>query len=317
MLAMSAMAAASCVEPYRGSWIEFVLGSNSHVPGDDNPGSGKPPSGTHYEMWLSTGGRAFHLTSFRIVKQVEPDFPCFIEDENSRFPGLHTTMWVEKNLEEVTADGSTSEPEGEAELGQMADAIERESNMQRVSGQLKAIVAYDPAVTPQVLAALQAEVDAQAPITATDDAANARRTAVCEAFFAAHPHFYVANDKVYSLPLSGDWYGIVEGTDPRNNGPVGGAGVTVPVSFEHFDYLWINWQFDDPNDPRISGAVVNDQGDSQGPYGPSAYGYHYMTGTPQYRTRRVITVEAQNAQFSAINATFGIYTSIGNDDVHF
>ncbi len=305
-IAVGALSTSGCVDSYHGTWMEFVLGRETHIPGD-TPGAigGRPPSGTHYEFWVVTGGRAFYLQSFEVTKQLDPDFPCFIEDAESKFPGLHTTMWYEKNLEDVLSDGNPTEPEGEQELGQIADAFVREERLFKVSGALKAVVGTDPTVTPAILTALANEVTVAAPITETDAASNARRLAICNAFFAEHPRYYVGQDKVFSLPLNGEFIGMVDGQDPRNSAPVGGAGFAVPVTFEKFDYLWLTWQFNDPQDARIP------------LYGPSTYGYHYMSGVPEHRTRRTINVRMQNEQFPAIGANVAVFPGIDQDNIQF
>jgi len=298
--ALAACLAAGCVESFEGSWVEFTLGPNTHVPGDTNLGNGKPPSGTHFEMWVVTAGRGFKMAEFSIVPELDPAFPCFIEEDDSKFPGLHTMQWVEKNLESV---GGT--PEGEGELGIIADANERERRIPLIFNQLKAVTSYDVTATPAVLTALSDEVAAMAPITDISDAASAKRRTICKKFFADHPNFYVGNDKVFALPLNGKFFGLVDGTDPRNAAPVGGSGFTVPVTAKEFDTLAINWQFNDPQDPRIQ------------QFGPAPAGYHYMSGTPQYRTRRTINVPMRNQQFPEINGEVAMFPGIHEDDVQF
>jgi len=44
---------------------------------------------------------------------------------------------------------------------------------------------------------------------------------------------------------------------------------------------------------------------TQGPFGPSATGYNYMSGTPQIRTRRTINVDLQSPAFSPISWSNG------------
>lgn len=303
LIPVTALALTSaCVESFSGSWMEFELGVGVHVPEGDFPGNGQPPSGTHYEFWVVTGNNAFKMAEFQVVPVIDPAFPCFIEDEETRYPGLHSTMILDR----VKADSNLANP-STAELGRLADAQVREENQGKVEAGLKAVVVYDSGVDPATLTALAASVPAKEMI---DDAANAQRRKICQDFYGAHPNFYVGNDRVYSLPLNGVFLGLVKGTNPINAAPVGGAGMASPVSLASFDELWVNWQFNDLNDPRIENFMGRG-------YGKSATGYHYLRGRPQKRTRDIINVPLTNAQFPSITAEVAIYPAIQDDDVHF
>ncbi len=326
--------ASSCVQSYDGSWVEFALSSGTQLPADvGNVGNGQPPGNTHYEYWVATGPHAFKVAEFQVAKQFDSKFPCFIETGRAQYPGLHSSRFYDKVLEDALADGPVPD---QHEIDLLADADKRRKNQKDVEGVLKAVVGYDPGVTPQVLDELNKQIaQAPAPITDMSADANARRLAICEAFFKAHPDYYVGGDKVFSLPLAGHWYGMVEGTDPRSNAPVGGAGFTVPFTFKEFDFLWMNWQFNDAhykadgkldtsagvkNDPRITMRVTQMIGSAtvtQGPYGPSATGYHYMSGKPEIRTRRTINVDLQNQEFGAILGKMAIFPGINEDDATF
>src|SRR5690349_16044327 len=77
----------SCVQIFEGSWVELFL-QGAQVPSNTeaSPGGGRPPSGTHYEIWVVSGNDAFHVHDFQIVPAFDSKFPCFIEDDESRFP---------------------------------------------------------------------------------------------------------------------------------------------------------------------------------------------------------------------------------------
>jgi len=319
----------SCVDAYDGSWVEFALKSSTQVPGNvGNIGNGQPPGDTHYEFWVATGSSAFKVAEFQVVKQFDSKFPCFIDTGRSEWPGLHSTKFYDKVLTEALKTGDPTTPDQD-EINRLADADKRRSNQGLVEQQLKAVVGYDPTVTSDVLSKLQADVTAHAPIDDISDPANANRLKICNAFFAAHPNFYVGGDKVFSLPLSGHWYGMVEGADPRSGAPVGGAGFTVPFTFKKFDYFWMNWQFNNAhykadghldttqtNDDRILTAGTHDMV-KLGPFGESATGYHYMSGKPREATRRTINVDLQNQNFSSIQGKMAIFPAINEDDATF
>jgi hypothetical protein len=333
LVVASSVALFGCVEPYDGSWVEFSLGAGTHIPADvGNVGNGQPPGDTHYEYWVETGGNAFKVAEFLVSKQFDSQFPCFIEiGRGVQFPGLHSTQFYNKVLAVAVEDDPMPSME---EIDRLADAQKRMENQVNVERQLKAVVSYDPNVTPAVLDQLAQEIVANnAGADLIDDEANARRLEVCQRFFDAHPDYYVGNDKVFSLPITGHWYGMVEGADPRNNAPVGGAGFTVPFTFKQFDYFWMTWQFNSAHynddgsldttqsvDPRILNNVtrtIDGQTVSQGPYGPSFTGYHYMSGKPQMRTRRTINVDLQNQQFTGVNGKMAIFPGIDEDEAVF
>jgi hypothetical protein len=322
-----------CVDAYDGSWVEFSLGGGTQLPSNEgNIGNGQPPANTHYEFWVETGPSAFKVAEFLVVKQFDSSFPCFIETGRTDYPGLHSTQYYNKLLEEALKTGDPTTPDQD-EVNRLADADKRMRNMALVEAGLKAVVGYDPKVTPEVLDALKSDVSMHAPITDTSPEANANRLKICNAFFAAHPDYYVGGDKVFSLPLAGHWYGMVESTDPRSNAPVGGSGFTVPFTFKKFDYFWMTWQFNQvtykpngeldesqPFDPLIKTSIPV-PGDTMnrklGPFGPSATGYHYMSGAPREATRRTINVDLQNQQFRGINGKMAIFPAINEDDAIF
>src|SRR5688572_12794348 len=84
-----AVGAGSCVQASDGSKVMLLLSSGVPTPGDD-PSFGRPPPGTHLAMWAQKDGRYILLTQFTLVPVIDIDFPCFMEDEESRFPGLHS-----------------------------------------------------------------------------------------------------------------------------------------------------------------------------------------------------------------------------------
>jgi hypothetical protein len=190
-------------------------------------------------------------------------------------------------------------------VNRLADARERQDRLPALAATLKAVVAYDPTVTPAALDALAAQIAAEAPIDDFSAAKNARRYELCQAFFAAHPRYYVGSDLVFSLPVSGEIYGLAEGTVPGAMNNVGGAAFYVPYTFERFDRLWVTWQFDDPADPRRAS------------FGPSDYGYFYMGGVPERRTRRTINVSLKNDVFPSIAGELAVIPRVDEDQAVF
>ncbi len=291
------IAAASCVEPFRGSKIELYLRPGVQVPGDDDPGFGKPPSDTHYELYVVKDNALFRLAKFDIRPAISTSEKCFIEDETTRFPGLHSTRVADKLLAVAMADSTVSDKEA----GEIASARARVGAMSALQSTLKVLSLHEDGLTNAAAAQLAADVPNPSLI---DDASNADRLRKCRAIFAGHPGYYVGTDKVLTIPVNGTYLGIVEGRDPRNNSFLGGASLDVPEALPEFEFMRINWQFNDPADPRR-------------PTPASPSGYHYMSGAPFVRTRGVINVSMRHQDFAQIAGEAAIYTNLDDDTVHF
>ncbi len=291
-------AGAACIENYNGSKIELFLHGGVHVPGDDPPGFGRPPSDTHYELYVVKDDAAFKVAEFDIGPAIRRGDPCFIEMEDALFPGLHSTMIVEKLKEAATADGTVTP----IEAGDIAVAKIRVANMGALENALKVLSVHEPGLTARIVAEKTAAIPAPALI---DDASNAQRLAACNAFFAEHPGYYVGTDKILTIPINGTYIGLVEAQDPRNNGLLGGGQIDVPASFPDFDAMRINWNFNDPDDPRRAALS------------PSTIGWHYMSGKAVRRVRQVINVTLVNQDFGQITGEVSVYTQLADDDVHF
>lgn len=292
------LCAGGCVDNFDGSKIELYLHGGVQVPGDNPSGNGRPPSDTHYSIYVSKETAVFFIIDFDIRPVIDVGDPCFIEEEGSRFQGLHSTKIVQKLTEAAMADGNVSNQEA----GDIAAAQIRVANMGLLQSTLKAFTAHEAGLSNAILAP---DLAAVPPADAIDDATNAQRLAACKQIWSKHSGYYVGTDKVLTIPLNGTYYGLVEGTDPRNNAFLGGGSVTTKDSFPQFDAFRVNWAFNDPNDPRAAN------------FPPSTIGYHYMAGAPIERVRGVINVTIENEDFSQIAGEVSIYTDLGEDDVQF
>ena len=298
VVALSASLLSACVDNFNGSIIELYLHGGVQVPGDDPPGFGRPPSDTHYEIYVSRDQSVFHVVDFDIRTVIDTGDPCFIEEGGARFAGLHSTQIVAKTLEAAMADGTVDDDEA----GDIANAMSRVANMGLLQSSLKVLTLHEVGLTRAVLDAVLVTVP---PASMTDDATNAQRLAVCQAIWRMHAGYYVGTDKVLSVPLNGVYYGLVEATDPRNGSFLGGGSVSSTLALDAFDSFRINWNWNDPADSRAAS------------YPPSSIGYHYMAGTPIQRVRGVINVSIANDDFTQIAGDVSIFTNLGEDDVHF
>lgn len=288
---------AGCVDAFDGSKVELFFHGGVHVPGDPAE-YGRPPSDTHYELYVAKDHAAFRMVEFDIRPAIKIDDPCFIEEAGSRFAGLHASKIREKLIEAARKDGMVTDEEA----GDIAQAGVRIANMLLLQSRLKVFTAHETGLTNALLGSLLANVP---PAGLIDDETNATRLAECQQIWHAHPGYYVGTDKVLAIPLNGTYYGIVEAMDPRNGALLGGGSISLDASFPAFDALRINWNWNDPEDPRKSD------------YAPSSIGYHYMAGRPVERVRGVLNVTLVNQDFNQISGEASIFTKLGQDDVHF
>jgi hypothetical protein len=295
---MPLVLAMGCVQPFDGTHIEMLLHGGVQIPGDADPGNGRPPSDTHYEMYVARDQSTFLVGMFEIHPVIDPTDRCFIEDETARFPGLHSTQIEAKTLAVAMEDGTVSD----AEAGLIADAQARVANQPKLAAVLKAVTGHEGGLLDKTIADFQQTVP---PPDQIDDATNKMRLSLCRAFMAQHPGYYVGTDKVITIPLNGTYYGIVEGMDPRNAAFVGGGEISVNANIDAFDAMRVNWAFNDPADSRAAALS------------PSSEGWYYMAGVPVERTRGVINVSMRNVDYPAISGDVALWRDTGSDNVHF
>lgn len=279
------------------SKVEIFLRSGVHVAGAPDPAA--PPSDTHYELYVVKGDVTYPIAQLDILPVIRRGDPCFIEVEGDRFPGLHSTKVIDKTIEAAMFDGQVSD----VEAGDIANAKVRVGNMQLLEESLKVMAVHEPGLTDATIAALLAGVPDAADIS---DAANAQRLAACREIFRQHPDYYIGTDKIVTIPINGTYIGMVEGMDPRNGGFLGGGQVSVDAAFPDLDAVRVNWNFNDPNDPRRAG------------YPESSIGWHYMAGRAVQRVRGVYNISVVNQDYGRrVSGEISVYTDLGRDDVNF
>jgi len=318
------LTAAGCVEPFGGSDIEFALAGSVQVPGLPSE-FGRPPPGTHYEYHAfenvtDTDGDgneivvatySVKVADFEVRPLVDQASPCYIEDEESKFPGLHSTQYLRK-LQEVTGVDDPFFPPADASPGDVIDVLTAQRRMEGIAllaNGIKAITSHDPAPYPSGIPAADL----------IDDASNRQRKQMCEDFWRDHPLKYEGNDLVFTLPLNGKWYGAVDGADPRNGVFLGGAHFFVDTDLSNLDGLLLNWQY------NCTGADFQENGIQCTPDWPdglpadeqSPIGFHYMSGAAVTRTRGVINVPMKNRLFSRLTGEAAIWVDLDSDDVQF
>ena len=331
------LAAAGCVEAFDGSnvQIDFNSGVQTNTRPGDTPQPDQPPANTHYVLYgadlvyqrdannrpvLDVAGQPvilrsflFEVQRFEIRSAIDRTSPCFIDLERTRFPGIHVTQYAAA----VRAATGITDPflpgQDPDDVTDVLTADRRASNLPLIESALKAVTSYAdfryPAIGTQC--ANEAGVDRMLipPATCADPESNALRLERCRLAWAANPEFYEGSDKVFTLPLNGRFFGMVEGMNPINNGFVGGSGFFVEPNLVDLEAYVLNWQYDDLDHDGAPDVPIGS------PTSPT--GFPYMQGKPVQVTRGTFTVSLRHATNPRITATMAICPNLGSDDVHF
>ncbi len=331
---------AGCVESFGGSNLQMSFAEGVHVPGPYGDG-GRPPADTHYAFYgielgddfevdpetgevTSDASFAFHLADFEIQPIIEPESPCFIEDARSELAGLHVSRVAEK-LRQLTGITDPFDAPGadEDDVIKVLLADRRMADLPALTSSIKAVTAYSPAVYPPMDDVCAGDPAANPaaipPPQCIDDASNARRLAMCEAFWAANPDYYEGSDKVFTNPLSGRFLGVVDGRDPRNASLLGGAEIVVDANLIGIDAIAMTWQYDcDPDDYAERGTDCTPLfPDGVDPDSVPPIGTEYMRGLASHPVRGVIRVSLRHRAFRQLSGELAIWPDLDSDSVHF
>jgi len=308
---------AGCVESFGGSNLQIDFSQATPVPGGDGTADPiRPPADTYFTFYaldheysetdpdVIVLTRFYEIQRFEIQPVIQTGSPCFIDLEESRYPGLHITQFAEKERERTGINDPLDPPNGadEGDVSDVLTADTRIDNLADLESTIKAVVSFSTLVIPDAAAGCVADGigddDIPAP-TCIDDEDNAQRLRVCRTHWAEDPLFYQGSDKVYTLPNNGFLYGTVEGPNPINQGFVGGATITVDEVLSGFDAYTVNWNYKD------EGAQT------------SATGTTFVTGAPESRVRGVINARLVSPLSNAVFAEVGIFSDLGDDNVNF
>ncbi|MCE9574632.1 MAG: hypothetical protein K8W52_15900 [Deltaproteobacteria bacterium] len=319
----------ACVEPFAGSNVQLDFSGDTHT--IQRAGQARaplqPPVDTYYALWAvdtvtdDAGGTkdyVFAVQNFEIKPLIDQNSPCFIDLEGARFPGLHVTQFANKVKEQTGIADPFNAPAGatDGDISDVLTALKRLSYLGDLQSKVKAVVTtsnfkYGPSATTCLDDDAGADQTMFPPTNCTGPKSNALRLKLCKAAWAANPDFYEGSDKVFTLPLSGTYYGTVEGTNPINNGYVGGSGFFVDESLLDFDRYFITWQYKD-----LNGDGTPDYADNT-PEDDKAFGHVYMSGIPRRVARGVISVALQSPENTSIGAAMSIFPDLANDGTHF
>ena len=288
------MATGACVDGFRGANVQLDL----------SPVTPLQPANSHFSIvgiqQGAGGDRLFELARFEIHRIVDPDSPCFIDaGDQVPHPGLHVTSYATKIAEDTgIADianppASTTEPQRQL----MATALQRMINVAALASDagIKVVTSASTSSYPAVATNCTGPADQIPPATCTDDGSNRRRLALCQAAWRADPSLFEGTDRVLTAPLNGVTHGTVDGLNPINMAPVGGAQFFVDEALDNIDAYAIYQQVDGAEDP----------------------GTQVLFGLPRMPTRGVSRVHLVSPTDPAFTAEMAIFADLGGDDIHF
>ena len=307
------LALAGCVDELRGSNVQFDFSPNMPVQASAyrTPGALELPSNVHFTLYAFSEtddngnviGRLFELQRFEVEHIVDLDSPCYIDKgEHAAFPGLHVSQFAALMKAKTGIADVANPPPGASQQDQIevATAIQRQANVALLAGDdgPKVITSWTTFAYPP-LAADCADTSGIPPPTCTDDASNQRRLEMCQAAWddKQNDHlYYEGTDLVLTDPLDGITYGFVDGMNPINLAPIGGAQLFVDEDLAGFAGFAVYWQRDD--------APASD------------IGTQLLFGRPTQPTRGVIHVH-MTSLVSSVTAELAIFANLEDDDVHF
>jgi len=309
---LALLALAGCIDEFKGSNVQVDFAPAMPVQASNRamaPAAGELPSDIHFTLYAfqdavdSMGndvGHLFELQRFEIHRVVDLASPCFIDvDPANPFPGLHITRFAEKMQEQTGILDIANPPPGKSEeqLIDTATAIQRQMNVAALASDMgpkvvsSASAGYYPViandcVSPGIPAA-----------SCTDDASNDRRLELCQAAWKDDEKLFEGTDRILTSPLNGTTHGMVDGLNPINFAPIGGAQFFVDEALEQFDGFAIYYASD--------AAPADDLGTL------------ILFGRPKAITRGVIHVDMTSLVSPSITASLAIFANLDDDEVHF
>lgn len=300
-----ALALAGCIDGFRGSNVQLDLGPGTPVqaPVGAAPAANEIPANSHFTLYAFEGdakvGRLFALQTFEIHHIVDLTSPCFIDvGANVPHPGLHVSQYAKMIEQDTGIPDPTKPPAGASAAAETeaATALQRQMNVALLAGAggLDVVSSASTATYPAVAADCSGGPGIPPPMC-TDAASNQRRLAACEAAWHAAPDYFEGTDRVLTAPLSGTTHGMVDGSNPINLAPVGGAQFFVDSELAGFDGYAIYWQQDGMPDP----------------------GNLLLFGTATTPSRDVMHVHMTSPGTPGLTAELAIFANVDQDSVHF
>jgi len=304
--ALGALASGACVDVFRGSNVQIELSPVTpvQVAAGRVPGPGQLPADAHYTLYAiqeeDDRQHLFAIQRFEVHMIVDVSSPCFIDvGEHVPHEGLHVSRYAEKIAEDTGIPDYQNPPPGASEEAKIdaATAAQRMINIAALGGSagIKVVTSASESVYPAVAAGCDGPADQIPPPECTDDASNQRRLALCQQAWRDDPALWEGTDRVLTAPLAGTTFGMVDGMNPVNLAPVGGAQFFVPEDLTRIDAYALYWQMDGVEGP---GTLL-------------------LYGTPSAPTRGVTRVHMASPTSPLFTADLAIFADLGEDEVHF
>jgi hypothetical protein len=334
---VASLTLSGCVDTFTGSNLQMDFSMATPLPGGTDPDGLQPPADTYFTFYaldhvyerdadgnilvdadgdpLIASSTFFEVQSFEIRPVIQVESPCFIELEDSKFPGLHVTQYAAKIKEATGIDDPFDPPNGASE-GQISDVLNADRRMEtldELEGDLKALVSTSTFVYPTAEAGCDASGEQIPAADCIDEDSNAQRLAACRAFWANNPEYYEGNDKVFILPLNGEIYGFTGGTNPINQAPIGGATIFVNENLQGKEAFTINWQykdFDGNGTPDYPTGFLDTHEESD-------TGYTFLSGLAARRVRGVINAHLTTPFSTSVFVDIAVFANLAEDDVQF
>lgn len=301
-----ALAAPGCVDGFRGSNVQLEL--SPVTPAQAAPGAtprpDQLPADAHWKLFAiqSAGDREhlFEVQRFEVHMIVDLTSPCFIDvGAHVPHPGLHVSQYAQQIAADTGIPDFRNPPPGATEQQKIdaATAAQRMVNIAALGGDsgIKVVTSASTASYPQVAADCAGPADQVPPPACVDAEANARRLEVCQGAWRADPALWEGTDRVLTAPLGGTTHGMVDGMNPVNLSPVGGAQFFVEEDLTGMDAFALYWQTDGVDGP---GTLM-------------------LYGIPSAPTRGVIRVHLTSPTSPLLTADLAIFADLGEDEVHF
>lgn len=294
------------MEGARGSNLQLDLGPR--MPAQAAPGAvvgpTQLPSNIHFSLYAIKSGDdhdfLFEVERFEIHPIVDLTSPCFIDvGDHVRFPGLHVSQFAAQVAGDTGIPDFRNPPPEATEQQKIdaATAAQRMTNITALGGTsgIKVVTSHSTANYPMVAA--DCDSAGLPPPMCVDAAANQRRLDACQAAWTADTSLWEGTDRILTSPLAGTTFGLVNGMNPINLAPVGGAQFFVDEDLTGMDAFAIYWQYDDTPGP---GTLLL-----------------YGTPTSPSPTRGVMHVPLESPTSGALSADLAIFADLGHDETNF
>jgi hypothetical protein len=252
-LGLSILALAGCVEPFHGSNVQLDLVASWPVQASPGatPGKNELPNGIHFTFYAvesdSMAGRLFEVQRFEVHRIVDLSSPCFIDvGPHVPFPGLHVSQFAAMIAQQTGISDISNPPPGATEAQKIAaaSAVQREGTVALLASDMGIKVISSASNYGYPAVAVDCIGPGIPPPTCTDSASNQRRLQMCQDFWGKDPNYFEGTDRVLTSPLDGVTHGMVDGENPINLAPVGGAQFYPDSDLGGFTQFAIYYQDD-------------------------------------------------------------------------